>query len=311
MRHPPPALREVPAGLHLATGALVATVAMLLTHPVAVAGTLALALAYAHAAGVRDETAWVHRAALGIGLAVVAFNALFSWNGATLIWEAPFRITLLGRPRLTLEAIAWGTTAGAQLATTVLALGTATLTVPPDALHRALARAGLPDAVATAAGLALRMVPDTTKDAHAMTDALAARGVPTDGLRGKSEILVPLTARTLDRALVAERALLMRGYDETTPTPSPPTTDATAPRPGTPTDAAAPSHDAPPATRLPAGWTALAGAGLAVAIAWIGPGRAPYYPTIDPALDLASLALVALALAPAALLVREVTRCSR
>lgn len=269
--------------VHLAAGASIAGLAMLLTHPLAVAGALGLALAYAHAAGVRERTRWVHRAALGIGLAVVAFNALFSWNGATLLWQAPFRIDVLGRPRLTLEAILWGSAAGAQLAATVLALGTATLTVPPEALHHALARIGLPNALATAAGLALRLVPDTTRDARAMRDALGTRGVRTDGLRGTSQVLVPLTARTLDRAMVAEEALLLRGYDNT-------------------------SRGASSARIPTSAWIALAGLALAATVAFLGPGRPPYYPTVQIPMHGMQLALIAATLLPSAWLVVEVAR---
>lgn len=267
----------------LAAGLLVATVAMLLTHPVAVAGSLVLALAYARACGVRERTAWVHRAALGIGLAVLAFNALFAWRGATALWEAPFRVALLGRPRLTLEAAAWGAVAGAQLAATVLALGAATLSTPPEALHRGLARVGLPRSVATAAGLAVRLIPETARDARAMRQALATRGVDTGGVRGTSHVLVPLTARSLDRALEAEEALLLRGYG--------------------------PGADRGTPAGLPAvAWAALAGAALAVAVA-VGAGRPDYYPTIEAGLAPTTLALAALALVPAALLVWRTHRC--
>ncbi len=267
----------------LVAGLLIATVAMLLTHPLAVAATLALALAYAHRERVQASTPWVHRSALGIGLAVLAFNALFSWNGATALWEAPVTIALLGRPRLTLEALSFGATAGAQLAATVLALGTATLKTPPETLHRALTRTGLPAWFATAAGLALRLVPDTARDAHAMDRALQARGVPTRGLRGKSHVLVPLTARSLDRAMVAEEALLTRGYD--------------------------PDNDTP--TRLPpVAWLGILGTLIALLVAWAGPGRPSFYPTLEPATTPLPLGLILLALALPMLLTWRTEPCS-
>lgn len=261
----------------LAAGLLIATLAILLTHPLTVGILLLTALAYAHRHGIRTENPWVHKAALGIAFAVVLFNALFSWNGETLLYQAPFRITLLGRPRFTLEAITYGTIAAAQLATTVLALGTATLKTPPELLHNALHKAGLPPTFATAATLALRLTPDTAHDASAMQDALQARGVPTKGLRGKSHVLVPLTARSLDRAMIAEEALLARGYD--------------------------PHHDAPRHRALPpAAWLALATTLLAATLAWLGPGRPAYYPTIEIPWTPQTLILLTLTLAPALLL---------
>lgn len=259
---------------HLAAGACLAAAAMLLTHPAAVAVGLLLALELARRTRLAGASRAIPWAAAGIGVAVLAFNALFAWRGATALWEAPFRVAVLGRPRLTVEALAWGATAGAQLATTVLALGAATVAVPPSALHRAMERIGLPASLAHAAGLALRLVPDQARDARAMRDALQTRGVETDTVRGASQALVPLAARSLDRALVAEEALLMRGFD--------------------------------PARREtgwpPVAWLALAGAALAVLVAFAGAGRPAFYPLVQVPLDPASLAQLALALAvPAAL----------
>lgn len=275
-----------PVGPVLAAGVTIAAVAMLLTHPVAVLACLGLALVYAWKVGVRERTAWVHRAALGLGVAVLAFNALFAWQGATVLWQAPFRVAWLGRPRLTLEAITWGGLAGVQLATTVIALGAATLTVPPERLHRSLSRIGAPAPLAQAASLALRLVPETTRDADAMRQALATRGVSTDGLSGTSQVLVPLTARSLDRALVSEASLRMRGYD--------------------PADSRGESRGL-----TPAAWVGMGGIVVAGLVGFLGPGRPDYYPQVAVPLDPSTILAVALALLVPVLLVREVVASSR
>lgn len=266
----------------LAAGLGLAAVAMLVTHPLAVAAGLLLALALAGRLRLHEDASPLLLAAAGLGLAMFAFNVLFAWRGATALWEAPFRITLLGRPRLTLEAIAWGATAGAQLATTVLALAAATLAVPPEALNRAMEKAGLPASIARAGGLALRLVPDTTQDARAMRDALRVRGVDTSTVTGASQTLVPLAARSLDRATIAEEALLVRGYDpERAETGWP-----------------------------PVAWLALAAALVAIAVAFVGAGRPSFYPTTTVPLEAWTLIQLVLALAIPTLLVREAPRCS-
>lgn len=266
----------------LAAGVCLAAVAMLLTHPLAVAACLLLALGLAWKLELFERAPALLAAAGGIGLAVLVFNGLFAWRGATAIWEAPFRVRWLGRPRLTLEAIAWGLTAGAQLATTVLALAAATVAVPPEALNRAMERAGLPSSLARAGGLALRLVPDTTRDAKAMRDALRTRGVDTGSLRGASQTLVPLAARSLDRAAVAEEALLVRGY---------------APE------------------RRETGWPlagilALAGGLIAGLVAFFAAGRPSYYPMVSVPLDPVTVGLLGLALAVPIVLVWEAPGCS-
>jgi energy-coupling factor transporter transmembrane protein EcfT len=268
--------------LRLTAGVALAATAMLLTHPASVVASLLLALVLAWRVDLFVRARALAVAAGTIGLAVLAFNAAFAWQGARVLWEAPFRITWLGRPRLTLEAMAWGATAGVQLATTVLALAAATVAVPPEALNRAMERLGLPPSLARAGGLALRLVPDTAQDARAMREALRTRGVDTSTIRGATQTLVPLTARSLDRAAVAEEALLVRGYD------------ADDRRTGWP----------------PAAHLALAAATVAGLVAFLGPGRPSFYPTVSLPLDPASLALVGLALAIPVFLVGRVPRCS-
>jgi energy-coupling factor transporter transmembrane protein EcfT len=266
----------------LAAGVGLALAAMLLTHPLAVVACLGLAVVLAHRVGLADRSPALGLAAATIGLAVLAFNAAFAWRGASAVWEAPFRITLLGRPRLTLEALAWGATAGGQLAATVLALGAGTVAVPPEALNRAMEKIGLPASLARAGGLALRLVPDTTRDAEAMRDALRVRGVDTSTVTGASRTLVPLAARSLDRAQVAEEALLVRGYD-------PERTDTSWPL---------------------AGWLALLAGLVAALVAFLGAGRPSFYPTIAVGFAPPTLAQLALALAIPTVLVQGVLRCS-
>jgi energy-coupling factor transporter transmembrane protein EcfT len=164
----------------------------------------------------------------------------------------------------------------------VLALGAATVAVPPEALNRAMERSGLPASLARAAGLALRLVPDVRQDAGAMRDALKTRGVDTGSIEGASQTLVPLAARSLDRAAVAEEALLVRGFD--------------------------------PARREtgwpPAAWLALAGLIVAGLVAFLGPGRPAFYATVSIPTDGLSMSLVGLTLAAPAVLVGRVPTCS-
>ncbi len=266
----------------LAAGAALASVAMLLTHPVAVAACLTLGLVLARKADLFARSRAIMWAAVAIAASVLLFNGLFAWRGSTVLWQAPFRLSLVGRPRFTIEALAWGATAGGQLATTVLALGAATVAVPPEALDRAIERAGLPKSLARASSLALRLTPETTRDARAMRQALGTRGVDTSTLRGASQTLVPLAARSLDRAIIAEEALLVRGFDP----------------------------DQAQTGWPPAGILAVLAAGIAALVAFLGPGRPAFYPALAIPMEWASLAMLAGALLVPALLLWEVPECS-
>lgn len=134
-------------------------------------------------------------------------NGLFSWYGATELWVADFRVPLMGRPRLTAEALASGGATAVQVAVATVALLIAFARTAPQALARLMPGAG----PRLATGVALRAVPDFARDARAIRHGMAVRGLETRGVRGASHLLVPLVARSLDRAATTIEVLYARG----------------------------------------------------------------------------------------------------
>lgn len=179
-------------------------------------------------------------------------NGLFSWHGATELWRAPFTLDLVGRPRLTLEAMASGLTTGLQIGVAAFALMWGFAGTPPHAVARLVP--GRSARIATLLGL--RAVPELRRDATAMHHALAVRGIEARGVRGAGHVLVPLTARSLDRASDALEGMHARGMD-------------------------APARPAVPLRAGAMGWTSLAAIALLLLAAATGTlPAASYFPAL-------------------------------
>jgi energy-coupling factor transporter transmembrane protein EcfT len=144
-----------------------------------------------------------------LAFAVVGFvmNGLFSWHGATSLWVADFTVPLLGRPRLTAEALTLGLATAMQVAVVSLAFLVAFSRTSPQAVARLVPGTGPRLAVR----IGLRALPDLAEDARAMRAGLAVRGVETHGVRGAGNLLVPLVSRSLDRAMQTVEVLYARG----------------------------------------------------------------------------------------------------
>jgi energy-coupling factor transport system permease protein len=60
--------------------------------------------------------------------------------------------------------------------------------------------------------LATRLIPTLERDAAGFVEALRGRGVVVEGLRGRSRLLAPLVASSLERALNLAESMEARGY---------------------------------------------------------------------------------------------------
>jgi energy-coupling factor transporter transmembrane protein EcfT len=178
--------------------ASVALAALLTRHPL----PLILLLAALWPRIPRPRTYLVAFALLGLIL-----NGLFSWYGATELWAAPFTLSLMGRPRLTLEALALGAATGLQISVVAAAFIIAFTRTRPQDVARLVPGQG--PKIATA--LALRTLPELARDAKGLRDGLALRGVDVDGVRGTASLLSPLVARSLDRTSQSLELLWVRG----------------------------------------------------------------------------------------------------
>jgi energy-coupling factor transport system permease protein len=78
--------------------------------------------------------------------------------------------------------------------------------------ERLLQAAGFARRSTVAVALATRLVPTLERDAAGFVEALRGRGVAVSGIHGRAQLLSPLVAGSLERALSLAEAMEARGF---------------------------------------------------------------------------------------------------
>ncbi len=255
-------------------------VALTTTHPLVLAGLLAVVLAAAAGAGVGGPVARALRFAVPFALLIALINPLVVREGLTVIWRfgdvPPF-----GNVDVTLEATAYGGVLGLRALVVLLCGALAAAAVDPDEVLRLFRRVSFRSALTAA--LAVRLVPVLQRDARRLSDGRRCRadGGGT-GHAARLAVVRAVAAGALDRAGDVAAALEVRGY-------------ASAHRPARPARRPWSRHD----LAFAASAVALVALAVGARIAAVAPFTA--YPRLAMPLGGAEVALVA-ALAAAALL---------
>jgi len=125
-----------------------------------------------------------------------------------VIWSGP-TVPVLGQLDITREELRIGLFQGLRLTAVALAFAAYALLLDHDRLVQS-ARFARRSVLAMA--LATRLVPTLERDAAGLVEALRVRGVEVTGARGRAQLLSPLLAGSLERALNLAEAMEARGY---------------------------------------------------------------------------------------------------
>lgn len=267
-------LHATRATVGAAYGLALATAALVLSNPLALAGLGVAVVGAGVAAGVGPQL-WraLRFTAIPLIVLTVVVNLLVDRNGLTVFarlgdWGP------LGQVDLTVEALIYGLVMALRLCIVTLAAALVVCAVDPDELLRALR--GVSHRSALTATLATRLVPLLFEDAHRLAEAQRCRpdgGAP--GTRGRLTVLRAVVANALERSLDVAAALELRGYGR---------------EGGRPTSArrAWSRHDL--------SFAVAAVAVLLVAVVATGAGLAPFdaYPLVHASLGVAVWAIVGL-----------------
>lgn len=236
------------------------------------AGGAALAAGVASGAGpsLRMPLRW----SIGLGVMVIAVNAVASQRGATILLRG-FELPVLGQIDVTLEALVEGAVLALRIVVALLVFTVWSACVDPDRILRAIRPLAARSALT--ATLIARMVPLAAADASRLGEAAELRG-PAAAPVGRATMARRLVAGALDRSVDVAATLELRGY-------------GLGARSGMPRHRRAPGE----ISLLVCGLTSLA---LLVAAASAGVGEFDAYPRIS--MD-AGVATFALALAIVAL----------
>jgi len=198
------------------TATLVA--ALVVEHPFWLLAVFLTTVPVARAARVLTQWRAVMRFMLWMAAAIVVINVLVSNQGSHVLLEAGFQLPLLGTPRLTVEALAFGGAMAVRLAAIISAFTLVNLCVHPDDLMRAAIKLRLPYRSVLVTSLSIRFVPVLMQDARTIADVQQSRGLSFDTggivqrIRNRGALILPLLSNSLDRAVQVAEAMESRAY---------------------------------------------------------------------------------------------------
>jgi len=170
------------------------------------------------AAKVWKEWASLMKFAFYLCLAIIIINALVSSHGSHLLWQAPFRIPIIGPPTLTLEAILFGLGMSLRLLAIISAFAILTFTIHPDDLMLSMIKMKLPYKSVLVTSLTTRFIPTLIDDVERISDVQRSRGLELDRgnlsqrIRNRMAILIPLLSNSLDRTVQVAEAMESRAF---------------------------------------------------------------------------------------------------
>jgi len=170
------------------------------------------------AARVWREWAAIMKFAIYLCLAIVAINALVSYHGSHVLWQAPFRIPPLGAPVITLEALSFGLGMSLRLLTVISAFAVITFTIHPDDIMLAMIKLKLPYKSVLVTSLSTRFIPTLIDDVERIGNVQRSRGLELEKgnllhrIRSRLAIIVPLLSNSLDRTVQVAEAMESRAF---------------------------------------------------------------------------------------------------
>jgi energy-coupling factor transport system permease protein len=199
-------------------GAGILVLALILDHPLFLLLLFISTLPFVAAAGVVKEWASFIRLSLYLCIAIIVINTLVNYNGAHILYQAPFRIPVMGIPTITLEAIVYGLAMCLRLVAIISAFAVITLTVHPDDIMLAMIKLKLPYKSVLVTSLSTRFMPTLIDDVERITDVQRSRGLELSKgsllrrMKNRIAIIMPLLSNSLDRTVQVAEAMESRAF---------------------------------------------------------------------------------------------------
>lgn len=192
--------------------------ALIFNNPVYLLLLFLATLSLVIAARVWREWASVMRFAFYLCVAIIIINALVSSHGSHPLWQAPFKVPLIGAPAITLEAMLFGVGMSLRLLAIISAFSILTFTIHPDDLMLAMIKMKLPYKSVLVTSLTTKFIPTLIDDANRISDVQRSRGLELDRgklaqrIRSRLAIIIPLLSNSLDRTVQVAEAMESRAF---------------------------------------------------------------------------------------------------
>ncbi len=202
----------------LAWGGGVVILSLLFNHPVYILILFLSLIPIVKLAGVWREWASMLKFSLWLGLIIIAINALVSYHGEHVLLVAPFQLPIVGRPEITLEAIAFGAVKAMTLIVIISTFVLINLTTHPDDIMAVMLKMRLPYKSVLVTSLSTRFVPCLIEDVGRISDGYRTRGVQLDAggwfkrIKNRAKITISLLTNSLDRAVQVAEAMEARAF---------------------------------------------------------------------------------------------------
>ena len=197
---------------------VIVIVAMLVEHPLILTLVFLSTLPSVAAGRLWKQWRAIMQFAFWMGLVVIIINCLAGSGGSHILWELSFSLPVLGKIRITLEAIIYGVFMTVRLMTIISAFSIITFTIKPDDLLSALIVMRIPYRTALLTSLSIRFVPTMFEDASRIADAQRSRGLEMDKgskleqLKNKASILPSLLSASLERTIQVAESMEARAF---------------------------------------------------------------------------------------------------
>ncbi len=198
--------------------ATIFVLSLIFNHPIYLLLLFLSTLPLVIAAAVWREWISIMKFALYLCLAIVIVNAMVSYHGSHVLWQASFRIPPLGAPVITLEAILFGFSMSLRLLAIISAFTILTFTVHPDDIMLAMIKLKLPYKSVLVTSLSTRFIPTLIDDVERISDVQRSRGLELERgnlaqkISRRTAIIIPLLSNSLDRTVQVAEAMESRAF---------------------------------------------------------------------------------------------------
>lgn len=188
---------------------------LILVHPLYLLGVSLIGILAVFVSDAVEECLPFLVMGIWVAVFVMILNPLVAQNGSTVLFYGP-ELPVIGRLRITLEAICYGATMGVRLMAVILAFALYNAVVHPDKVTGLFSRFAWKSSLVVS--LATRMIPTAARELYSAREVQQMRGVDfssgsfRERIKKYSWLVEVLLSSSLEGSLETAEAMQARGF---------------------------------------------------------------------------------------------------